>query len=183
MRGHVHTALHLHCHNRQMQGCLTLPWSAFGCKQVHCCSTWSIHWLAQISTSLLPRDMKAFAALSLSALCTACLTEAFKGHFTTSVPHFPPPGCRCCCRLSKLWLCTQIRIFTPKGDEGLFDFAIISTGLLTDARLRPELAALADHIRTWDSVQLPAGQSRNPLIDAHPYLGPGFEFQEKVRRP
>lgn len=77
---------------------------------------------------------------------------------------------------------TQIRIFTPKGDEGLFDFAIVSTGLLTNAHLRPELRAIADNILTWgdkDDV-VPEGSARNPLIDAHPYLGPGFEFQEKV---
>jgi hypothetical protein len=29
-------------------------------------------------------------------------------------------------------------------------------------------------------VELPAGQPRNALIDAHPYLGPSFEFQEQV---
>lgn len=76
----------------------------------------------------------------------------------------------------------QIRIFTPSGDQGLFDFAIISTGLLTDARLRPELSAAAEHIATWGDKlhNLPAGMARNPLIDAHPYLGPCFEFQEKV---
>lgn len=77
---------------------------------------------------------------------------------------------------------TQVRIFTPSGDEGLFDFCIISTGLLTDARLRPELSAVAHHIATWgDKLQsLPDGMSRNALIDAHPYLGPSFEFLEKV---
>jgi len=82
-----------------------------------------------------------------------------------------------------LVLSTQIRIFTPSGDQGLFDFAIISTGLLTDARLRPELSAAAEHIATWGDKlpNLPAGMARNPLIDAHPYLGPCFEFQEKVR--
>eukprot|EP00775_Hariotina_reticulata_P008627 gene8627-8808_t len=76
----------------------------------------------------------------------------------------------------------KIRIFTPHGDEGLFDFAIISTGLLTDARLRPELSAVAEHIATWgdrEDVVAP-GQPRNALIDAHPYLGPAFEFQEKI---
>lgn len=60
---------------------------------------------------------------------------------------------------------------------------MISTGLLTDARLRPELSAIADHIATWaDKVpSLPEGMARNALIDAHPYLGPSFDFQEKVR--
>lgn len=43
----------------------------------------------------------------------------------------------------------QVRITSTKGDEGLFDFLILSTGLLTDARLRPELASIADNIATW----------------------------------
>ena len=58
--------------------------------------------------------------------------------------------------------CLQVRIITPQGDQGLFDFLIVSTGLLTDARLRPELRvfaekvrALAGDIRTLDINQLP----------------------------
>ena len=44
----------------------------------------------------------------------------------------------------------QVRIITPQGDEGLFDFLIVSTGLLTDARLRPELSAFAEQV--WTTV-------------------------------
>lgn len=43
----------------------------------------------------------------------------------------------------------QVRVISCKGDEGFFDFLILSTGLLTDARLRPELASIADNIATW----------------------------------
>ena len=65
----------------------------------------------------------------------------------------------------------QVRIISAKGNEGLFDFLIVSTGLLTDARLRPELGACADQIATWgDSFQAPPGMQRNQLIDDHPYL-------------
>jgi len=75
----------------------------------------------------------------------------------------------------------QVRIITPKGDQGLFDFLIVSTGLLTDARLRPELASMADEIATWGDRFTPGPeQKRNALIDAHPYLGEFFEFLEKV---
>ena len=75
-----------------------------------------------------------------------------------------------------------MRIITPKGDQGLFDFLIVSTGLLTDARLRPELASMADEIATWGDRFTPGPeQKRNALIDAHPYLGEFFEFLEKVR--
>ncbi|GAB4819834.1 hypothetical protein N2152v2_006880 [Parachlorella kessleri] len=74
----------------------------------------------------------------------------------------------------------QVRIHSAKGDEGLFDFLIVSTGLLTDARLRPELKAVADQIATWaDKYSPPTGQKRNQLIDDHPYLGPSFEFTER----
>lgn len=77
----------------------------------------------------------------------------------------------------------QIRIITAAGDAGLFDYAVISTGLLTDARLRPELASFAQHIATWGDKPgaVPPGGRRNALIDAHPDLGPSFEFREKVR--
>lgn len=65
----------------------------------------------------------------------------------------------------------QVRVRSAKGDEGLFDFLIVSTGLLTDARLRPELSTLAGQIATWGSAYVaPAGAARNPLLDAHPYL-------------
>lgn len=60
---------------------------------------------------------------------------------------------------------------SAQGDEGLFDFLIVSTGLLTDSRLRPELAAVAGDVATWgDAFCAPPGTRRNPLIDAHPYL-------------
>lgn len=69
---------------------------------------------------------------------------------------------------------------TPTG-EGLYDFLIVSTGLVTDTKLRPELAPVSDAIATWADRYSPAHEDeRNPLVDAHPYLGPGFEFQEKV---
>ena len=78
---------------------------------------------------------------------------------------------------------------TPQG-EGLYDFLIVSTGLLTDTKLRPELAAVSEHVATWADRFSPAREGegedgdevgRNALIDAHPYLGSGFEFLEKVR--
>lgn len=64
---------------------------------------------------------------------------------------------------------------TPQG-EHRFDFLAIATGLVTDPRLRPELAALSGRIACWaDRYQAPPGQA-NPVLDAHPYLGPGFEL-------
>lgn len=70
----------------------------------------------------------------------------------------------------------QIWVETPKGEQ-LFDFLILSTGLMTDHALRPELAVLADEIATWADRY--AAPKPNPLIDRHPYLGPGFQFTAK----
>jgi len=69
-------------------------------------------------------------------------------------------------------------VTTPKGRFD-YDFLILSTGLKTDAALRPELAGLAEDIVLWRDRHQPNGR-RNPLIDAHPYLGPGFEFQART---
>ncbi|GLC38216.1 hypothetical protein PLESTB_001086900 [Pleodorina starrii] len=74
----------------------------------------------------------------------------------------------------------QVRVTTPKGSE-LFDFLIVSTGLLTDTRLRPELREVSEAIAVWSDRYVPADPAqRNPLIDVHPYLGPSFEYQPKV---
>jgi cation diffusion facilitator CzcD-associated flavoprotein CzcO len=69
----------------------------------------------------------------------------------------------------------QAVVTTPQG-EYVFDFLAVATGLITDPQLRPELAALAPHILRWsDRYTAPAGEG-NALLDAHPYLGPGFEL-------
>ncbi|WP_298214987.1 FAD-dependent oxidoreductase [Acidocella sp.] len=66
-----------------------------------------------------------------------------------------------------------VEVTTPKGGY-VFDFLVLSTGLLTDARLRPELALLAGDIACWrDKYQPP---KPNPLVDDHPYLQPDFAF-------
>ena len=71
-----------------------------------------------------------------------------------------------------------VRIVTPKGMH-LFDFVVLSTGTVTDLGLRPELAVFCDDIACWRDKVTPAGR-RNPLIDAHPWLGPGFELMGKT---
>lgn len=73
----------------------------------------------------------------------------------------------------------RVRVTTPHGSE-LFDFLIVSTGLLTDTKLRPELREVADQIAVWADRYTPSNPAeRNPLIDVHPYLGPCFEYQPK----
>jgi cation diffusion facilitator CzcD-associated flavoprotein CzcO len=67
-----------------------------------------------------------------------------------------------------------VRVTTPQGHHD-FDFVVVSTGLLSDPGLRPELADVAPLIARWGDRVAPLGK-RNALIDAHPYLGTAFEF-------
>ncbi len=69
----------------------------------------------------------------------------------------------------------QARVTTPQGLHD-FDFLVLSTGLVNDAGLRPELRLVADRIARWGDRFTPAPGSANPVIDGHPYLGPGFEL-------
>ncbi|MBP3039221.1 NAD(P)/FAD-dependent oxidoreductase [Bacillaceae bacterium Marseille-Q3522] len=70
----------------------------------------------------------------------------------------------------------KIAVVTTLKGKFVFDFLIISTGLLTDPALRPELQLVESHIARWgDRYQAPE-ETANPLLDAHPYLSPGFAF-------
>ncbi len=74
----------------------------------------------------------------------------------------------------------RVRVHTPKG-AFLFDFLIVSTGMINDLSLREELGELAGEVALWRDRFRPAPGAENPLIDAHPYLGPGFELQGRTR--
>ncbi|MFM9327807.1 FAD/NAD(P)-binding protein [Paenibacillus mesotrionivorans] len=67
----------------------------------------------------------------------------------------------------------EVRVTTPKGSFG-FDFLIISTGLLSDLSLRPELRLLEPHAARWADRYAAPPETANLLLDAHPYLTPGF---------
>jgi hypothetical protein len=72
----------------------------------------------------------------------------------------------------------RVTITTPKGQQD-FDYLILSTGLVTDPELRPELRHFAGKIARWsDRISAPASE-RNALVDDHPYLGPAFQFLAK----
>ncbi|MFP3917815.1 FAD-dependent oxidoreductase [Lysinibacillus telephonicus] len=58
----------------------------------------------------------------------------------------------------------------------IFDYLIISTGLVTDPALRPELKAVEQYITRWGDVYKASPEIANTLIDAHPYLSRGFAF-------
>ena len=67
---------------------------------------------------------------------------------------------------------------TPRGDHAL-DFLIFATGFRVDLGRRPELAALAPHIRFWRDRFTPPPGLENEELASSPDLGPAFEFQEK----
>ncbi|WDS36649.1 NAD(P)/FAD-dependent oxidoreductase [Pseudoxanthomonas sp.] len=73
----------------------------------------------------------------------------------------------------------RVLVVTPQG-EHVFDFLAIATGLVTDPDLRPELREIAGGIARWRDRYLPPSELANPLLDAHPYLGPGFELQPRT---
>ncbi|MCW3837404.1 NAD(P)-binding domain-containing protein [Sphingomonas canadensis] len=68
-----------------------------------------------------------------------------------------------------------VEVETPKG-RFAYDFLILSTGLVTDPALRPELALVHGRIARWADRHAPPPEIANPLVCAHPYLGPGFEL-------
>ncbi|WEG13484.1 NAD(P)-binding domain-containing protein [Pullulanibacillus sp. KACC 23026] len=69
-------------------------------------------------------------------------------------------------------------VTTPQG-KFTFDFIIVSTGLVTDPALRPELKLVEPHILRWGDVYEAPADLANPQIDAHPYLTPGFALQAR----
>jgi cation diffusion facilitator CzcD-associated flavoprotein CzcO len=82
--------------------------------------------------------------------------------------------------LGSPWLAVQetakgARVTTPQGTYE-YDFLILSTGLISDPGLRPELRLLGDRIARWSDRYTPPPGQEKALIDAHPYLGPAFEF-------
>ena len=68
-----------------------------------------------------------------------------------------------------------IVITTPHG-LFTFDYLIISTGLITDLALRPELRLVQSYITRWGDIYKANPDVANPLIDAHPYLTTSFGF-------
>jgi cation diffusion facilitator CzcD-associated flavoprotein CzcO len=58
------------------------------------------------------------------------------------------------------------------------DFLILGTGFAVDLAMRPELAALAPAVATWADRYAPARQ--RPGLGRYPYLGAGFELQERA---
>ena len=70
-------------------------------------------------------------------------------------------------------------VTTPHGRHR-YDLLVLSTGLVTDPALRPELASVHGAIARWRDRYEPSATLRNAVIDAHPYLGPGFEMTART---
>lgn len=71
----------------------------------------------------------------------------------------------------------HLAVTTPKGHYPI-DFLIFGTGFKVDLRSRPELTAVAPHIRLWrDRFPVPANMP-NGELEGSPDLGDAFEFLE-----
>ena len=68
-----------------------------------------------------------------------------------------------------------VALETPKGRFHL-DYLIVCTGLVSDPALRPELALVEPHILRWGDVYRAPADIADPMLDAHPYMTPGFSF-------
>lgn len=68
-----------------------------------------------------------------------------------------------------------VEVATPAG-KFTFDFLVLSTGLITDPKLRPELSLIEADIARWRDRHAADDALANPLIDDHPYLGPAFQL-------
>ncbi len=91
-----------------------------------------------------------------------------------------------CLHTGEPWLDVQqvddkVKIITER-EEYIFDFIIVSTGLKTDPALRPELRMVEPYIFRWRDYYQAPNNIANPLLDAHPYLSPGFAFQSKAQK-
>ena len=60
------------------------------------------------------------------------------------------------------------------------DFVIAGTGYFVDPSARPELAGFAEHILLWRDRFTPPPDEDDPYLGAHPYLGAGHEYLERV---
>ncbi len=72
-----------------------------------------------------------------------------------------------------------VRLHTPRGVFEA-DFLIAGTGFDVDLAVRPEMAGIAERAALWGDRYTPPEGEANPRLARYPYLGPGFEFLEKV---
>ena len=73
-----------------------------------------------------------------------------------------------------------VRLALPDGAAGEADFLILGTGYGIDLRRSPELAGVAGALATWADRYAPPPALRRPELGCFPWLGPGFELEERV---
>ena len=73
----------------------------------------------------------------------------------------------------------EIELTASDGSVGRYDFLVLGTGYTIDVRLRPELAAFAEHIALWQDRFTPPPGEENPVVALFPYLNPDLSFQER----
>ena len=115
----------------------------------------------------------------------------FARHILECLPN-PPPQ-------ETYWRCRRFQNFSTRTEvvleslrlthEGIeldartgtirADLLIAATGVETDLRLRPELAAIAGRIALWRHRFVPPNGEESTVVGNHPYLGPAFEFTER----
>lgn len=66
------------------------------------------------------------------------------------------------------------------GAEFCCDCVVAGTGYHADLAGRPELAAFAEHVLLWRDRFVPPAEMADAWLGAHPYLGAGHEYLEKV---
>jgi cation diffusion facilitator CzcD-associated flavoprotein CzcO len=74
----------------------------------------------------------------------------------------------------------RIVVRVSGGAEFRCDFAIAGTGYQADLAGRPELAAFAGQVLLWRDRYVPSAEAADDYLGAHPYLGAGHEYLEKV---
>jgi cation diffusion facilitator CzcD-associated flavoprotein CzcO len=73
----------------------------------------------------------------------------------------------------------RVEMETPRGTIAA-DFVISATGIEMDFAAKPELRRCADNIATWADRFTPPESERDDRLGQFPYLGPDFDFVEKV---
>ncbi len=74
---------------------------------------------------------------------------------------------------------TGVTVTTPKGTQ-CFDAVIIATGFDVNLMERPEVSAFRDRAMTWADRVSDAEAAAHPEEARFPYLGSGFELQERT---
>jgi cation diffusion facilitator CzcD-associated flavoprotein CzcO len=86
--------------------------------------------------------------------------------------------------LAAPWLTARVEadgiVARAAGEEFRCDFAIAGTGYFVDPQARLELSDFADQILLWRDRYRPAPGEEDLYLGAHPYLGAGHEYLEKV---